>query len=367
VTNALVEPEQISYIEAHGTGTSLGDPIEVEALTEVIGQPRLNGQSCYLASVKTNLGHLEAAAGIAGLIKVVLCMQHGEIPAHLHFTALNPHISLDNTPFVIPTELQPWTPISGRRFAGLSSFGFGGTNGHIVLEEAPQLPQAQPDTVERPYVLPLSAHTPEAVQEMAAQFAAHLGQASASVRDMTYTASLRRSHHDYRLAAVGRTREELAERLDALARGSQALVPVQRGAAAKIAFVFSGQGPQWWAMGRELLETEPVFREVIERCDSLLRPYAGWSLLDELMADEAHSRLDQTEVAQPAIFALQAALTALWRSWGIAPDAVVGHSIGEVTAAYAAGVLSLEDAIRVVYHRARLMQADTGNGKMASV
>lgn len=367
LNDALVEPEQISYIEAHGTGTSLGDPIEVEALTEVIGQPRTNGERCYLASVKTNIGHLEAAAGIAGLIKVVLCMQHGEMPAHLHFTQLNPHISLDNTPFAIPTEAQPWTPVSGRRFAGVSSFGFGGTNAHIVLEEAPQLPQLQPEAAEKPYLLPLSAHTPEAVRDMAAQFAAYLRESSASIRDIAYTASLRRTYHDYRLAAAGQTHEELAERLNALAHGSAAAVSPEHGANPKLAFVFSGQGPQWWAMGRELLETETVFRDVTERCDALLRPYTGWSLLDELMADEAQSRLDQTEVAQPAIFALQAALTALWQSWGIVPDAVVGHSIGEVTAAYAAGVLSLEDAIRVVYHRSLLMQAATGNGKMASV
>lgn len=365
--DALVEPEQISYVEAHGTGTSLGDPIEVEALIETVGQQRPDGDVCYLGSVKTNIGHLEAAAGIAGFIKVVLCMQHGEIPPHLHFTGLNPHIRLEGTPFVIPLESQPWQPKSGRRLASISSFGFGGTNAHLIVEEAPQFPQAESAEAARPYLLPLSSHGPEALRELAGVYSAFIRENSVSLRDICYTASQKRTHYDYRLAAVGATVDELVERLAAFAEATTPIKSVDRAEKPKVVFVFSGQGAQWWAMGRELLETEPVYRETVARCDELLHPYTGWSLLEALTAAETDSRLDETEVAQPAIFALQAGLTALWKSWGISPDAVVGHSIGEVSAAYAAGVLSLEDAIQVVYHRSRLMQQATGNGKMASV
>ena len=367
LADALVEPEQITAIEAHGTGTILGDPIEVEALSDVIGQPRADGETCFLSSVKTNIGHLEAAAGIAGLIKTILCFQHGAVPPHLHFRELNPHISLAGGPFVIPVENQPWAPRSGRRFAGISSFGFGGTNAHVILEEAPQLPAAPASDQQRIRLLPLSAHSPQALRELAAGYADYLPGSAARPQDIGFTASLHRSHHDYRLAVAGASNEEWAERLSALVNSSWQPLPTAPGHKPGLAFVFSGQGPQWWAMGRQLLETEPVFRESIERCDALLREYAGWSLLDELLRDEAQSRLDETEIAQPALFALQVALADLWRAWGIVPDAVVGHSIGEVAAAYVAGVLSLEDAVRVVYHRARLMQQATGNGKMASV
>ncbi|MDL1883139.1 SDR family NAD(P)-dependent oxidoreductase [Anaerolineae bacterium CFX8] len=367
LADGLVEPEQITCIEAHGTGTVLGDPIEVEALAEVVGQPRADGETCFLSSVKTNIGHLEAAAGIAGLIKTVLALQHGVMPPHLHFKELNPHISLENTPFVIPTENRPWTPRSGRRFAGVSSFGFGGTNAHIVLEEAPQLPTPPSDDAEQIMLLPLSAHNPQTLRALAEAYAANLPDNPARLQDIVYTASLRRSHQDCRLTVTGRSKEELADRLSALLRGNWKPTPVQRGQKPRVVFVFSGQGPQWWAMGRQLMKNEPVFRESIERCEMLLRGYTDWSLIEELSRSEADSRLDETEIAQPAIFALQVALADLWRSWDVKPDAVVGHSIGEVAAAYVAGVLSLEDAIRVVYHRARLMQQATGSGKMASV
>lgn len=365
--DALVEPEQITFIEAHGTGTILGDPIEVEALTDVIGQPRPNEDTCFLSSVKTNIGHLEAAAGIAGVIKTILSLQHGAVPPHLHFQELNPHISLANTPFVIPTTNQPWTPRSGRRLAGVSSFGFGGTNAHLVLEEAPQMSAVPPDADDAIFLLPLSAHTPHTLRALAETFASYLPGSLARLSDIAYTTSQRRTHQDYRLTVVGRTRDELAERLVSLVRGIWQPVPVEQGQKPGLVFVFSGQGPQWWAMGRQLMATEPVFRESIERCDALLCEYTGWSLVDELARDETDTRLAETEVAQPAIFALQVALTDLWRSWGVEPGAVVGHSIGEVAAAYTAGVLSLEQAILVVYHRARLMQQATGSGKMASV
>jgi len=375
LATAQVEPGQVGYVEAHGTGTSLGDPIEVRALAAVFGNDRPKDHPLMLGSVKTNLGHLEAASGVTGLIKVVLSLQAREIPPHLHLREPNPHIEWDEMPLVVPTERTPWPAGSEPRYAGVSSFGASGVNAHVVLEEAPTAPQnagaeLAPDQA---YLLPLSAHSPAALEALGRAYQHFLrqGPADARLADVCYTASVRRTHFDHRLAVVGQSREELSAQLDRYLRGERgpgvAAGWREPGRRAKLAFVFSGQGPQWWAMGRELLEHEPVFRESVERCDALLRARAGWSLLAELTASEAASRLHETEIAQPAIFALQVALAALWRSWGIVPDAVVGHSVGEIAAAQVAGALTLEDAVRVVYHRGRLMQQATGRGKMAQV
>jgi acyl transferase domain-containing protein/acyl carrier protein len=371
--NAQVSPADISFVEAHGTGTALGDPIEVEALAEVLGHAHPDRPHCALGSVKTNIGHLEAAAGIAGLIKVVLCMQHGLIPPHLHFTQLNPHISLDETRFTIPTELMPWVAGDRRHFAGVSSFGFGGTNAHVVLEEAPILPESHYADDGRSQLLVLSAQQPGALAEYARAMRTTLARdgSGATIGDAAWTAACHRTHFDERLAIVGHSRDEMAERIELYLNGEQrpGLIAGRRepGPLPKLVFVFSGQGPQWWAMGRELLAQEPAFRSEIERCDALLQPLAGWSLSSEFTASEADSRLGETEVAQPALFALHMALTALWKSWGIAPAAVVGHSVGELSAACTAGALSLEDSLGAVFHRGRLMQRATGHGKMAQV
>ena len=366
---AGVSPSEIGMVEAHGTGTPLGDPVEVEALTEVIGRPRTNGMRCALASVKTNIGHLEAAAGVAGLIKTVLCLRHRTIPPHLHLTALNPEISLENTPFFIPTDLSPWPESAGPRYAGISAFGLSGTNAHAVVGEGPADDSRAPATDgHAAYLLPVSARSEDALRSLARAYQARLAEPDAaelSLGDVCHTASLRRSQHPFRGAAVGRTRDELVARLGALAQESVGS-PVYS-SSRRTVFVFSGQGSQWLGMGRQLLVEQPAFRETVERCDALLRPLAGWSLLDELAADEARSRLGATEVAQPAIFAVQAGLVALFRSLGIEADAVVGHSLGELAAAWAASVLSLEDAVRVAFHRARLMQRATGQGRMAAV
>jgi acyl transferase domain-containing protein/surfactin synthase thioesterase subunit/acyl carrier protein len=371
---ANVAPADISYVELHGTGTSLGDPIEAEALGHVLAQDRTLEHRCAVGSVKTNIGHLEAAAGIAGIIKVALALQHRQIPASLHFQTPNPYIPLDKLPLKVQTALEPW--LGESRLAGVSSFGFGGTNAHVVLEAAPDplaAPHPHPD--QTCSLLPLSAKTSEALQSLAQSYQTFLAQAEPekipALRDLCYGASVQRSHHDHRLSLVFRDLPELRLHLDKFSRGElpeRAAAGQRKGnRKAKLAFVFPGQGPQWWAMGRELWQQEPVFCEVLKQCDDLLCSYVRWSLVEELLAAEDQSRLNETDIAQPALFALQIALVALWRSWGIEPTAVVGHSLGEVSAAHVAGVLSLAEAIQVVYHRSRLMQQGTGHGKMAAV
>ncbi len=377
--NAGVDPVRIGYVEAHGTGTPLGDPIEVEALAEVVGQSRPDGEPCALGSVKTNVGHLEGAAGVAGVMKVVLALQHGAIPPHLHFRELNPHIGLSGTPFVIPTALRPWPPGIEPRCAGVSSFGWSGTNAHLVLEEAPLPPVVTGHDVvaasPRAHVLPLSARTAEALPAVARAYreflVAHETDADLTLGNICYTAAVRRTHHEHRLALVGHSKAELAECLGAFLVGETrpglSAGQEEPGHRRKVVFVFPGQGSQWLGMGRQLAEGEAVFREALERCDAAIREHVEWSLIEELQADEGTSRLDRIDVIQPSLFAIEVALAALWRSWGVEPDAVVGHSMGEVAAAHVAGALSLPDAARIICRRSRLLRKVSGRGAMAAV
>jgi myxalamid-type polyketide synthase MxaE and MxaD len=373
---AAVSPGKVQYVEAHGTGTLLGDPIEAKALGTVLGVERPPGRPCALGSVKTNLGHLEAAAGIAGLIKVALALWHREIPPSLHFEKPNPHIPFDELPLRVQTTLSPWPKESGLALAGVSSFGFGGTNAHVVLEEAPPSIIGIPEAERKigTHLLPLSARSPEALQFLARAYQTFLATAdsAAALSDVCYTASVRLSHHDHRLAVSGNSPAQLMESLEAFLRG-EARPGLSSGRKLsarrrKLVFVFSGQGSQWFGMGRRLLEQKAVFREVVERCDRAMRPYGNWSLLAELTATDAdRSRLNEIDIIQPALFAIQVALAALWRSWGIEPQAVVGHSLGEIAAAYVAGALSFDDAVRVVCHRSRLFKRTIGQGAMAVV
>ena len=371
LSSAQVEPDRIGFFEAHGTGTALGDPIEVEAIVEAIGRAQYGSNPCFIGSIKANLGHLEAAAGVTGLIKAVLALRHEMVPPQANFSKLSPHISLDGTRLSVPTTLTPWPSGPLPRCAAVSSFGVGGTNANVVVEEAPRMAGTATDGADSARILPLSAQNPPALRMLTEFWVEFLQDTSASAVDLCHTASIRRTHYDHRIAVVGRSKEDFNARLKMYL--DQTVVP--DGAAARrlvseaprVGFVFSGQGPQWYAMGRELVEEEPVFREIITKCDELLRPLSGWSLLDELGRTEENSRLDQTEVAQPALFALQIALAALWKSWGVTPNAVVGHSVGEIAALHIAGVLELPEAIRVVWHRGRIMQQATGLGRMASV
>ena len=340
------------------------------------GEGRPPERPLIVGSVKTNIGHLETAAGVAGLIKAVLALQHGTIPPQLHFEAPNAHIPWADIAVTIPVQPTLWDAGRGRRLAAVSSFGFSGTNAHIVLEEAPGVPQTATAAAraDGPWIVPLSARSEEALRARAVSLRQYLAAGdpdrSPAVRDVGYTAALRRTHHEHRLAVIGRTREQVVERLDAYARGVESALVVSghkpSGHKPKMAFVFSGQGSQWSGMGRTLAQ-EPVFRDALERCDRLFRRHAPWSILDEIALPAEQSRLGETEIAQPAIFAIQVALAALWRWWGMEPDAVVGHSTGEVAAAHIAGVLDLETAVAVAFHRGRLMQRATGLGRMLAV
>jgi acyl transferase domain-containing protein/acyl-CoA synthetase (AMP-forming)/AMP-acid ligase II/acyl carrier protein len=374
--DAGITPADIDLIEAHGTGTVLGDPIEALALGSVLAEGRPADRPVLLGSVKTNLGHMESAAGIAGFIKTALSLKHGEVPASLHFHAANPHIPFEQLPLRVVTARQPWpnraSEPSGstRKFAGVSSFGFGGTNAHVVLEAVSQVPAA-PVTDDGSQLVPLSARTPEALRLLADSWIDFLATTDGSLADLVFTACCRRGHHDHRLAVVARDRADLAEMLKAwLADDPRAGTSAGRrlpNRRPKPVWVFAGQGPQWWGMARRLLEAEPVFRATVEACDAAFVPLAGWSLAEELRTQNDPARLDDTDRVQPVLFALQVGLAALWRSWGIEPAAVVGHSLGEAAAAYVAGALTLEDAVKVVFHRSRLQHRVSGHGKMAAV
>ncbi|AGC45623.1 polyketide synthase [Myxococcus stipitatus DSM 14675] len=372
LADAKVAPSDIGYVESHGTGTSLGDPIEFEALREVLGQPRPDGSTCAIGALKTNLGHLEAAAGVAGLIKAVLVLRREAIPRNLNFRSINPRISLSGTPFVFPTRELPWPRGTKPRRAGVSAFGLSGTNAHVVLEEAPAAPRpVAPAARDSAVLLPLSAKTPAALRAQANQWAEHLSTDGAeSLADHLYTASVRRGHHPHRLAVLGHSREALSSQLRAfLAREPQDPAQVEEPGprTRKAVFVFPGQGGQWQGMGRRLLEEERVFREAIEACDRAIRPHVDWSLLEVLRGEGTRAALEDVDVIQPSVFAMQVGLAALWRSWGVEPHAVVGHSLGEVAAAHVAGALSLEDAARIICVRSRLVKRARGQGGMAVV
>ncbi|MGF1480505.1 MAG: beta-ketoacyl synthase N-terminal-like domain-containing protein [Cyanophyceae cyanobacterium] len=365
LNNAGIDPAHIQYVEAHGTGTALGDPIEMKAIQAALGN-RPEHQPCVIGSVKTNIGHLEAAAGIAGLIKVVLSLQHQEIPPHLHLNELNPHIALDGTPFTIATQGQPWKDW-GRRLAGVSSFGFGGTNAHLVVEGEPASPQRESNDPERPlHVLTLSAKTDAALRQLVERYCPFLSTSPHSLGDICFTANAGRSSFAHRVSFVASSKEHLQSQLQGVKAGEEfGFVQKQGQLKPKIAFLFSGQGTQLVNMGRQLYETQPTFRKILEHCDAILRADLKPSLLAVLYPEPSHRHLlQQTAYTQPALFALEYALAKLWQSWGIQPDGVMGHSVGEYVAACLAGVFDLEDGLKLVAARGRLMQSLPDNGAM---
>jgi acyl transferase domain-containing protein/acyl carrier protein len=356
---AKVEPETITYVEAHGTGTALGDPIEVEALTQAFRSRTSLKGFCAIGSVKTNIGHLNTAAGVAGLIKTVLALKHRTLPPSLHFEQPNPQIDFADSPFYVNAKLSEWkrgrTPLR----AGVSSFGIGGTNAHVVLEEAPASSSSRS---RRPsYVLPLSAKTGAALEQATANLAQYLKRnPHVSLSDVGYTLQLGRRVFEHRRMLVCRDVEEAVRALEAPSEG-RALTSVQEHSARPVVMMFPGQGTQHVNMGRELYLTEPTFREQVDLCAELLKPQLGLDVRNVLYpaeggAQPSPSPLDQTRLAQPSLFVVEYALARLWMEWGVRPAAMIGHSIGEYVAACLAGVLTLEDALSAVVVRGRLMQ-----------
>jgi acyl transferase domain-containing protein/acyl carrier protein len=373
-SNANVSPGDVQYVETHGTGTLLGDPIEAKALGTVLTTGREAGRLCAIGSVKTNIGHCEAAAGIAGLIKVALSLKHSEIAASLHFEEPNPHIPFAELPIHVQTKPSPWCSEMGPPLAGVSSFGFGGTNAHVVLQQAPRSRREPYQVAESNacYLLPLSARSLETLKAVARTYQNFLATSEFCLQDICCSASVRRNHHDYRLAVSGNSSHQLIEGLEAFLSGETRIgLSAGRKSLAgrrKLVFVFSGQGSQWFGMGRRLLQQEVAFRDIIEKCELAFREHNDWSLIAQLTAtDPGECRLNEVDVVQPALFAIQIALAALWRSWGIEPLAVVGHSMGEVAAAYVSGALRLEDAARIICSRSSLVKRTIGQGAMASV
>ena len=375
LANAGLSASEIGYVETHGTGTSLGDPIEIEALLEVLSNGHHEARRCVLGALKTNIGHLEAAAGVAGLIKAALAVHHGRIPPNLHLRQPNPRIRWADTPFVLPASAESWPVASERaRTAGVSSFGLSGVNAHAVVQEARPIKTEAPPTQARDgaFVLPLSAATPEALDALARSWLPFLeNHRETAPQSLCHSASVRRTHHPQRLAIVADSAPQLSERLKAAAEGRSAPGIIRGGVdgerVPKIAFVFPGQGGQWIGMGRELMRAEPAFRRSMEECAAAFTGETDWSLMDELARDDGLLREGRIDVVQPMIFAMQASLAALWQSWGIECEAVAGQSLGEVAAAFVAGALSLHDAARIICRRSRLLRRISGRGSMALV
>lgn len=384
--SAGVHPAELQYVEAHGTGTAIGDPIEAAAIGQAVGAGRSPDNACWVGSVKTNIGHLESGAGAASLIKVALALHHRRIPKNLHFHQANPAIDLTALGLRVPTETTAWqskTP----RLAGINGFGYGGTNAHLIVEQAPETAasvfstrpsvagarltaeQAQPSN---PVLIPVSARSSEALRQSMRRLADWLsGEGSEyHLAEIASYLAHRRSHLNCRTSVCAASHAAVVDQLrklaDSMADQSSHEISGPQIAQGPV-FVCCGQGPQWWAMGRGLIKYSPVFRAAIKRCDAQFARYGEWSLLAELEKPEKHSRMHKTSIAQPSIFAIQVALAAVWESWGIRPSVVVGHSVGEIAAAYLSGGLSWEDACLVAFHRGRTMDLASSQGGMLAV
>ncbi|MFF4507858.1 SDR family NAD(P)-dependent oxidoreductase [Streptomyces sp. NPDC001401] len=361
-------PADIDYVEAHGTGTTLGDPIEANALAEVFGASRPAGRPLYLGSLKSNIGHAQAASGVAGLIKVIQSLRHGMLPRTLHADTPSRHVEWADSGLHVLRQEVAWPAGERLRRAGVSAFGISGTNAHVIVEEAPPVdtPAAQDEPAPLKRLFVLSARTEEAMRGQAARLADHL-KGDAALPDVAHTLARHRSHFEHRAALVAGDRDELLSELDELASGRRHLAAPREEPSGKTAFVFAGHGGQWPGMGVQLMTGSEPFRQELIRVDEAVRRHTGWSVLDVLRAPEDIAPLGRTEYLQPTLFAVNAALAAAWRALGVAPDAVVGHSLGEITAAYSAGALTLEDAVAVVCGRAQAVVPLVGRGGMLAL
>ncbi|MFD4371367.1 HAD-IIIC family phosphatase [Streptomyces sp. NPDC058486] len=370
---ARLRPDDLDYVEAHGTGTTLGDPIEGRALARVFGPDRPADRPLAVGSLKSNLGHTQAAAGIGGVIKTVLSLRHELLPASLHAQTPTGHVDWAGGGLEVCGRPRPWPRGARVRRAGVSAFGISGTNAHVILEEAASEQAHQAEEADRTpaaTLFPLSARSLPALRAQAGRLLDALTDDPAqALPAVARTLARHRTHFEHRAAVVARHREDLTAGLRALASGQPAaglvVGPRQVIPAGKLAFVLPGQGSQWAGMGRELLDRSPLFADEIDRCDAALRPHTGWSVGAVLRGDAGAPSLDRVDVVQPALFAVMVALAAVWRAHGVTPDAVVGHSQGEVAAACVAGALGLNDAAAVVALRSRALKTVTGTGGMA--
>ena len=372
--NAGVRPEEVAYLEAHGTGTELGDPIELQAAAAALGANRSPDNPVLVGSVKTNIGHLEAAAGIAGLIKVLLSMQKGAIPGQLNFENPNPHIHWDKIPFKVLTDETPW-PETDRHIAGVSAFGMSGTNAHVVIEAPAKItsPDKQTCAENRPQVVTLSAKNEEALIELAERYVQEIsGNSAIELEDISYTTTTSRSHFDHRAVVVSNDLGDLLSGLKAISRGQQtdSVFAGQARRTPKVAWQFTGQGSQYVGMAHALYQNEPVFKQSIDQCDAALLEIRNESLLNILFntgTSEDDLPLDNTYWTQPAIFAIQMGLVRLLNHWGLQPDVVMGHSVGQYAAACCAGIMSWQDGLRLISERGRLISELPSGGKMLAV
>ncbi|MFJ6379380.1 type I polyketide synthase [Kitasatospora sp. NPDC092039] len=379
LADAVLTPADVDAVEAHGTGTTLGDPIEANALLATYGQHRQDGEPLWLGSVKSNIGHTQAAAGVAGIIKMVMAMRHGVLPRTLHVDAPSRHVDWTSGAVELLTEERPWASSAERpRRAGVSAFGISGTNAHVILEQAPAEEPADAaesggESGAEPAVLPwlLSARSPEALRAQAGRLRESLADPAVRPADAARSLALTRSALEQRAVVVGADRTELLAGLDAVAdpAGGPAAAVVRGVADApgRTVFVFPGQGSQWLGMGTELLDSSEAFAERFRACAAALAPYTDWDLLDVLRGAPGAPGFDRVDVVQPALWAVMVSLAEVWRSYGVRPDAVVGHSQGEIAAAAVAGALSLDDAAKIVALRSQALAAIAGQGGMASI
>ncbi len=361
---ANITPDQLHYIEAHGTGTQIGDVTEVQALGEILAE-RSIADPCWIGSVKTNIGHLESAAGVASVIKTVLCLRHKAIPPHLHLQNVNEGIDFEAARLRVPRQVEALPP-SDIHYAAVNAFGYGGTNAHTILRSADNLQSnLSGETIQRPQVILLSAHNEKTLD---AKVRDYVDFAPGNLADYAYTLARKRNHLNFRMAMVVENEANLEKQFnDYLHKEINPNIKI--GLVEKVrqpVFVYTGMGAQWWGMARELMEREPVFREAIHECDAIFQSLANRSLL-ELFENDNGSPMSEPQDAQPANFAVQVGLTQLWKSYGLTPQAVVGHSVGEIAAAWAAGVLDLADAIYLVWQRSHLQKPLIQQGGMLSV
>ena len=361
--DALLKAEQVDFIEAHGTGTKIGDPIEMDAIAAVYKKHKTKEQPLLVGSVKSNIGHTESVAGMAGMMKMVLSLQHKKIPKNLHFEHPNELIDWQGLPISVPTKLLDWN--KEERYAGVSGFGVTGTNAHVILGNAPEPKGSSVNLPKEVFALTLSSKTDESLKMLSKKYVAFLEETDIALEDICAMAALKRTHWDERITFVARSKAEIIEKLKDFSEMEYESSKIfDADNIPQVAFVFPGQGSQWNGMGKQLMAHEAVFNEAMIACNDAFKKWVDWDLLEELNKPAEISRLNEIDIVQPALVAIEIALAKLWQSKDIKADFVVGHSMGEVAAAYIAGILSLEEAAQVICLRSKLMKRQSGKGEM---